>query len=81
MQYVHLRQNHNNTRTKYSILELKSTLPRCKCLNRFKTSNYRILVLKIITMHRQYKQKLAAEYKNIQEFTQPHKSKCELLQC
>jgi len=25
MQYVHLRQDHNNTRIKYSIVELKST--------------------------------------------------------
>jgi len=56
-------------------------VPRCKYLNHFKTSNYRILVLKIITVHRQYKQKVAAEYNNIQEFTQPHKSKCGLLQC
>ena len=50
-------------------------------LNRFKASNYHILVLKLITVHMQYKQKLAAEYKDIQEFTQPHKSKCGLLQC
>ena len=45
-------------------------VPRYKCLNCFKASNFRILILKIITVNRYYKQKLAAEYTRIYPTTQ-----------
>ena len=44
MPYVYLNPDHNN-RTKYSILKLNWHVPKCKCLNCFKASKYRILVL------------------------------------
>jgi len=54
MPYVHLSPNHNN-RTKYNRLELNWHVPKCKCLNRFKSVKILYFSSLIILVCRQSK--------------------------